>query len=367
MEGNREDPTLVAEPMVSIIIDNYNYARFLARCIESAVGQTYRDTEVVVVDDASTDCSREIIGQYPGVVPVLKHANGGQASALNAGFRASHGRIVMFVDSDDYLEPYAVERIVSEWRPGTAKIQYRLKISGPDGNLLDLFPHRDIPFDSGDVVPLLLRQGRYYTAVTSGNAFYREVLERILPIPEAEFRISADGYLVTLAPLFGTVLSIEEPLGTYRMHDQNAWATLESADGDRFRRAIRLDEARYRALAKKAEELGLPAPVEPGMNDWLHLEKRLCSLCVEPQRHPVPSDSRARLGWRGLWASKNDTRLPWRRRAMLAAWFLSAGLLPAPVAMRAVVWRMSPAARPWLVTKMLRLIRGPQRHAPILA
>ena len=298
----------MAGPLASIIVDNYNYDRFLPHCIESALAQTYRQTEVVVVDDASTDGSREVIARYPRVIPVLKAHNGGQASALNAGFLASRGRIVLFVDSDDSLAPNAVERIVSQWRPGVAKVQYRLMISGSEKGIDDLFPHRDIPFDSGDVVPLLLRKGRYYTAVTSGNAFDREVLARILPIPEAEFRISADGYLVTLAPLFGVVLSIDEPLGTYRMHDQNAWATRATADGDRFREAIALDAARYRALARKSAELGLPPPVEPGMNDWLHLEKRMCSLCVEPQRHPIPSDSRALLGWRGLCASRNDTR-----------------------------------------------------------
>lgn len=357
----------VSGPLVSIVIDNYNYARFLPHCIETALAQTWPHTEVLVVDDASTDGSQEIIARYPAAVPVLRAVNGGQAAALNAGFVRSRGSIVIFLDSDDSLEPHAVERIVRGWRPGVAKIQYRLTITGAGSDGLDLFPHRDIPFDSGDVVPLLLRSGRYSTAVTSGNAFDREVLARILPIPEAEFRISADGYLVTLSPLFGAVLSIDEPLGTYRMHDQNAWATRATADGDRFRRAIDLDAARYRALSRKAAELGLPRPVEPGMNDWLHLEKRMCSLCIEPARHPVPGDKRSRLGWRGVRASVVDRRLPRRRRAMLVAWFLCAGLLPRPLSRAAVVWRMAPATRPWLVTRILRLVRGPQRHAPTIA
>ncbi len=354
-------------PLVSVIIDNYNYDRYLAQSIESALAQTYQRTEVIVVDDASTDGSRDVIRRYAGVVPVFKTDNAGQGSALNAGFLASHGEIVIFLDADDYLEPHAVARVVSEWRPGTAKVQYRLAMVDATGRVIDLFPPRDIRFDSGDVVPLLLRSGRYQTAVMSGNAFARKVLQRILPIPEAEFRISADGYLVTLAPLLGQVHSIEEPLGVYRIHGRNAWATLELAAPERFRRLLQQDFSRYRALSRKTAELGLEPPTDPGLHDWLHLENRICSLCVDPQGHLVPSDSRASLGLRGFSESQRDVRLTWRRRAMLAAWFLAAGLLPRRLSRALVIWRMAPDARPWLLTKLLGLIRGPQRHAPRVA
>jgi peptidoglycan/LPS O-acetylase OafA/YrhL len=355
------------EPLVSVIINNYNYDRYLARSIESALAQTYRRTEVIAVDDGSTDGSRNVIRSYQRVVPVFKDANGGQGSALNAGFRASHGEIVIFLDADDYLEPGAVARVVSAWRPGTAKAQYRLAMVDATGDIVDLFPPRDTRFDSGDVVPLLLRRGRYQTAVMSGNAFAREVLERILPMPEAEFRISADGYLVTLAPLLGAVLSIEEPLGVYRLHDGNAWAMSESAAAERFRRSLQQDLSRYRALREKAAELGLEPPRDPGMRDWLHLESRICSLCVDPQGHPVLSDSRALLGWRGFNESRRDASLRWTRRVMLAAWFFLVGMLPRRLSLALVVWRMAPEARPKFLTKLLRCLRGPQRHAPRVA
>ncbi len=82
------------KPLASILINNYNYGRFLHEAIDSALSQTYPHTEVIVVDDGSTDNSREIIASYEDqIIPVLKE-NGGQASALNAGFAASRGEIV---------------------------------------------------------------------------------------------------------------------------------------------------------------------------------------------------------------------------------------------------------------------------------
>ncbi|HET7788147.1 MAG TPA: glycosyltransferase [Myxococcales bacterium] len=349
-------------PRVSIVIDNYNYGQFVGRAIESALGQTWPQTEVVVVDDGSTDASREVIERHAGVVRVFKD-NGGQGSAINAGFAASSGDLVIFLDSDDSLEPHAAQRVVSAWQPGAAKIQYRLTMVDAAGEVIDLFPPREVAFDSGDVVPLLLKTGRYQTAVMSGNAFPRAILERILPMPEPEFRIAADGYLVTLAPLFGPVLSIDEPLGTYRLHGENAWASRGTASAQHFRRTLEHDLHRYDALAKGAAGRGLSLSGEPGMRDWLHLENRISSLVLDRSRHPRPSDSRLLLGLRGAQAMAGEG-LPLRVRAMLAAWFLSAGLLPRPLASAAVAWRMAPATRPWLLRKALPLFRLATRSAP---
>ena len=92
-------------PKVSILINNYNYGRFLAEAIDSALAQTYKNLEVIVVDDGSTDNSREIIASYSDrIVPVLKE-NGGQASAFNAGFERARSDWIAFLDSDDIFFP----------------------------------------------------------------------------------------------------------------------------------------------------------------------------------------------------------------------------------------------------------------------
>src|SRR5262249_14409541 len=111
--------------LASIIINNYNYAGFLREAIDSALNQTYRNTEVIVVDDGSTDESREIIASYGDrIVPVLKQ-NGGQNSALNAGFSVSRGDIILFHDSDDVLFPTAVEASLEAFaEPDVVKVYW---------------------------------------------------------------------------------------------------------------------------------------------------------------------------------------------------------------------------------------------------
>src|SRR5260370_24794184 len=89
----------------SIVISSYNYGSFLANCIDSALEQTYHHTEVIVVDDGSTDNSRDIIARYGNRVTPLLKENGGQASALNPGFRATRGEVVIFLDSGGPLLP----------------------------------------------------------------------------------------------------------------------------------------------------------------------------------------------------------------------------------------------------------------------
>src|SRR5215469_1766841 len=88
-----EEDIMSKLPLASIVISSYNYGRFLPDAIDSALGQTYSRTEVIVVDDGSADHSREVIAGYGERVLPLWKDNGGQASALNAGYRASKGEV----------------------------------------------------------------------------------------------------------------------------------------------------------------------------------------------------------------------------------------------------------------------------------
>ena len=95
-------------PLVIVIIPFYEQAHFLPDAIESALAQTHPNVEVIVVDDGSPDTTAEVVARYPGV-RCVRQENRGVAEARNAGFRASGGEYVLFLDADDRLTPNAVE------------------------------------------------------------------------------------------------------------------------------------------------------------------------------------------------------------------------------------------------------------------
>jgi hypothetical protein len=333
------------QPLVSIVIDNYNYARFLPRSIESALGQSHRPLEVIVVDDGSTDASLDVLAGYRDRVTIKTRPNGGQAAALNTGFDASHGSIVIFLDADDELYPTAAERVVAAMSADVGKVHFRLDTVDADGARLGFTnPTGRATLTSGDARRLVLDTGRYVTPVMSGNAYPRRVLDAIMPVPEEDFRISADGYLVALAALHGRIVAIDEPLGAYRMHGGNAWATSEGVDGARLRTLIRHDFARYRAVATTAGVQCRSAD-QLGRRDQAHLRSRLASLRLEPHLHPVPEDTRARLVVAGLRTAVSAAGMSARQRVSFLAWFPIVAFGPRRMAVAAVTLLHSPQLR----------------------
>ncbi len=88
---------------VDIVVNNYNYARYLPEAIESALAQTHQRVRMIIVDDGSSDGSRELLGSYEDRATVVLKENGGQASALNAGMERCESDVVIFLDADDLL------------------------------------------------------------------------------------------------------------------------------------------------------------------------------------------------------------------------------------------------------------------------
>jgi glycosyltransferase involved in cell wall biosynthesis len=233
-------------PLVSIIINNYNYGRFVGVAIDSALSQTYRQTEVIVVDDGSTDQSHQIITEYEGrIIPVLKE-NGGQTSTFNTGFAVSRGEILLFLDADDFLLPGAVEKAVELFQSSKAvKVHWPLwEVDGKGNRTGRVKP--GMPLPGGDLRELLLTVGpdNIGTVPTSGNAWLRNYLAEVMPLPEIERQLhigsaSADLLLSTLAVLFGTIMPIREAMGCYRVHGQNDYA------GTPFLERVRRDQSIY--------------------------------------------------------------------------------------------------------------------------
>jgi glycosyltransferase involved in cell wall biosynthesis len=223
-----------AKPLVSVLINNFNYARFLPAAIESVLAQTYQSVQIIVVDDGSTDESLKMLEPYRGRVHVIAKSNGGQASAFNAGFTVISGDIVCLLDADDLFRPEKLERLVevfasnpeanwafdqlTKWQDGESVDQgiamvARNVIERPWG-LWDV--RRDV---ATGVVP-------YVPTATSGLSFRRTFLSSILPMPES-IRITSDNYIKFCSMASSSGLMLEESFTLQRIHGLNAYTHLK--------------------------------------------------------------------------------------------------------------------------------------------
>lgn len=123
---------------VSVVIPAYNAAWCIARAVESVFAQRFRDFELIVVDDGSTDGTGAVLSRYGDALHVLSKSNGGLSSARNAGIRAARGRYVAFLDADDWWLADKLERQVAlmRSRPELAFCSTAARIEGPDGEAL---------------------------------------------------------------------------------------------------------------------------------------------------------------------------------------------------------------------------------------
>ena len=208
-------------PLVSLVINNYNYERFLGDAIESALAQTYPNTEVIVIDDGSTDGSKSVIALFGDRVKAVYKENGGQGSAFNEGLGQVQGAIVIFLDADDVLAPEVVQMVVDAFAndSGLVCVRWRLELIDEVGNSLGATnPGRDIEVPVGDLSQRIIRHGwRYATPPTSGNAFLADCLRTFFPIPP-EIRRCCDVYLFGNVAMRGRLGFIDETLGSYRQH-----------------------------------------------------------------------------------------------------------------------------------------------------
>ena len=252
-----------SKPIVSIIINNYNYDQFLSQAIDSALNQTYPYLEVIVIDDGSTDNSRNIISSYGDrIVPILK-SNGGQASSLNEGFKTSKGEIIFLLDSDDVFHREKVKKIVSLFiehslldlpiiffnsfeaidkknmvtNSVTTKSIYQdwsdlAKIRG------EHYTGGDRYFFNGEINKVCTPEQVYkfasnyrtipYLGMPSSNiAISRPLACKIFPLPVTADKTCADNFVVRAASILGSTYSTNLTLTQYRIHGENAWLNKE--------------------------------------------------------------------------------------------------------------------------------------------
>jgi glycosyltransferase involved in cell wall biosynthesis len=287
MSRTPRETTMDALPLVSILINNYNYGRFVAQAVESALLQTYPRVEVIVVDDGSTDDSPAVLEPYRHRLKLITKPNGGQASAMNLGFAHSHGDIVHFLDSDDLIFPSAMAEVVQAFSdPRVIKVHWPLAIIDESGRATGQLKPSD-PLASGDLSGLLHDCLEHLTPPQSGNAWTRAFLTHMLPIDEHVYRTGgSDTFLSLLTLPFGHLAALPTPQGAYRYHSASRW------NGVELLHRLPLGVQRYahacHALATICHTHGWPAdPSRWIQTSWLYrfneFVQQICSTVADGQ------------------------------------------------------------------------------------
>jgi glycosyltransferase involved in cell wall biosynthesis len=222
----------VNAPLVSVIIVNYNYGRFVGAALESVLAQTYEKLEIVVVDDGSTDDSPEILRMYEPRVRLVRQANKGVSAARNRGIAESEGSLVAFLDSDDMWLPKKVERQVETFGDLAVGMVYTgLEYVDSEGRTLCSATEGT----RGDVlVELALLRGPGVPASGSSAMVRRSALETVGLFDES-LSTSADWDLWRRIACHYKIELVREPLVQYRQHGSAMHRNVESYERDMLR------------------------------------------------------------------------------------------------------------------------------------
>ncbi len=224
---------------LSVVMANFNGETYIEEAIKSVLDQEERSFEFIVVDDGSTDRSRQIIERYCGLSDgrmklIIQRENRGQAESLNLGISRAKGDIVCFLDSDDVWFNKKLSDVKKEFSRNNhaAFHQHNLLVMRNDELTKNTF--KDI-LVAGDYFAYTQKTRTLpFFSPTSGLSFRRKILDLVLPIPSV-FRTCADGYLTRTAFCYGSVSANTESWGAYRIHGANHTVENQKFDNDKYK------------------------------------------------------------------------------------------------------------------------------------
>jgi hypothetical protein len=199
----------------------------------------------------------------------------------------------VFLDADDVLDADAVAAAVDAIGPGVARAQWQQRLIDEHGRPAGVFPAQ--PLASGDLRSVLVHEGplSFPSAPMSANAFPRAVLDALLPMPEAEYRICADSFLHAMTPLFGEVRTLARPHGTRRVHGTNYTRT---ALDHRLERALSGWASDCRWVRQRLAAMGEAPTGDWGANPFVASMRRMRTALRVVEEHTAAGDGVALVG-----------------------------------------------------------------------
>jgi glycosyltransferase involved in cell wall biosynthesis len=222
-------------PKVSVIVPTYNAARFINQTLEALLHQTFRDFEVLVIDDGSQDQTAELVQSYGPPVSYIRQPHGGVSSARNTGLSRAIGQYIAFHDADDLWEPRKLEQQVAvlESRPSVGLCFTSMLVVDLDLRPLKVIHARGY----ADFCEALLLYGSVVSGSCSSAMVRREVVEMVGGF-DPELSLCADWDYWLRLSLLTEFAPITEPLMKYRMWDgsmSHNMANIDLWEQDPFR------------------------------------------------------------------------------------------------------------------------------------
>jgi glycosyltransferase involved in cell wall biosynthesis len=262
-----------ARPTVSVVIPTYNAADLLPDAVKSVLAQTYRDFELIVVDDGSTDATPEVMEAYMDDVRYIQKENGGTASARNRGIREARGEYVAFLDADDVWRPTKLETQMGEHEADPTLAWSYTEVYLVDTESGDILFRKNRGRDQreGDVLRILIREG---FITPSATVVRRDVFDEVGMFDESILVTEDKDLWLRIAARY-PIRFINEPLVEMRRHPHRKTTTMNLEDALRSRLDI-VD----RAVQRNPQRLGdLHAVARAGVyvrigRKWMNRENR---------------------------------------------------------------------------------------------
>lgn len=217
---------MIDNPLISVVIATHNYACFLPQCLDSVKRQTYDNYELIVVDNGSTDNTREVIKNlvWDKLHYYYQENTGSVAGPRNTGIKLAKGKYVAFLDSDDFWYEEKLKKTVDYLKndPDIDILSHNMWLKGKKKILLKVGPLKK------DMYKFLLTLNRL---LGSATVVKKEVLVKIGGFDESKDFVHVEDYETWLRIAYGggKFAFIDEALGEYRVHESNLSHDFEKA------------------------------------------------------------------------------------------------------------------------------------------
>lgn len=237
-------------PLVSVIIPNYNHAIYLDQRIQSVLGQTYQNLEVIILDDCSTDDSREVIERYrsnPYIAIIVYNSNnsGSTFKQWEKGIELAKGEIIWIAESDDYCECNFLETLIPCWEkyPDCSVIETDLWHVDSEGNILDADKRHsgEIVYMNGrEFIKYHLIHSNYHIPNASAVTFRKSIAMSVSK-DYMDYKAAGDRLFWIYMLERGNMCKVYKPLNYFRQHELKVTGKKER-DGTQGRENFKINQ-----------------------------------------------------------------------------------------------------------------------------